>query len=58
MQLKYIPPKKLKVLIIMFFVAAAFGIFVGLVIAKVVKDSISHCLELLIYAWVDLWRIF
>jgi len=34
MQLKYIPPKKLKVLVIMFFVAAAFGIFIGLVMAK------------------------
>ena len=33
MQLKYIPPKKLKVLVIMFFVAAAFGIFIGLVVA-------------------------
>ena len=34
MKLKYIPPKKLKVLTIMFFVAAAFGIFIGLVMAK------------------------
>lgn len=32
--MKYIPPKKLKVLVIMFFVAAAFGIFIGLVMAK------------------------
>ena len=31
--MKYIPPKKLKVLMIMFFVAAGFGIFVGLVVA-------------------------
>ena len=28
--MKYIPPKKLKVLIIMFFAAAGFGIFSGL----------------------------
>ena len=33
MKLKYIPPKKLKVLMIMFFAAAGFGIFVGLVVA-------------------------
>ena len=33
MNLKYIPPKKLKVLMIMFFAAAGFGIFVGLVVA-------------------------
>ena len=31
--MKYIPPKKLKVLTIMFFAAAGFGIFTGLVIA-------------------------
>ena len=31
--MKYIPPKKLKVLMIMFFAAAGFGIFTGLVIA-------------------------
>tara|TARA_B100000470_G_C19574156_1_gene294813 strand:- start:333 stop:551 length:219 start_codon:yes stop_codon:yes gene_type:complete len=31
--MKYIPPKKLKVLMIMFFAAAGFGIFVGLVVA-------------------------
>ena len=31
--MKYIPPKKLKVLLIMFFAAAGFGIFTGLVIA-------------------------
>ena len=34
MKLKYIPPKKLKVLMIMFFAAAGFGIFTGLVIAS------------------------
>ena len=33
MNLKYIPPKKLKVLMIMFFAAAGFGIFVGVVVA-------------------------
>jgi len=33
MKLKYIQPKKLKVLIAMFFGTAAMGIFVGLVIA-------------------------
>ena len=31
--MKYIPPKKLKVLMIMFFAAAGFCIFVGLVVA-------------------------
>ena len=31
--MKYIPPKKLKVLIIMFFAAAGFGIFSGLFLA-------------------------
>ena len=31
--MKYIPPKKLKVLLIMFFAAAGFGIFTGLAIA-------------------------
>ena len=31
--MKYIPPKKLKVLMIMFFAASGFGIFTGLVIA-------------------------
>ena len=31
--MKYIPPKKLKVLMIMFFAAAGFGIFTGLAIA-------------------------
>jgi len=33
MKLKYIQPKKLKVLIALFFGTAAMGIFVGLVIA-------------------------
>ena len=32
--MKHIPPKKLKVLIIMFFAAAGFGIFTGLFIAS------------------------
>ena len=31
--MKYIPPKKLKVLIIMFFAAAGFGMFSGLFLA-------------------------
>ena len=31
--MKYIPPKKLKVLMIMFFAAAGFGIFTGLFVA-------------------------
>ena len=31
--MKYIPPKKLKVLTIMFFAAAGFGIFTGLTMA-------------------------
>ena len=31
--MKYIPPKKLKVLLIMFFAAAGFGIFSGLFLA-------------------------
>ena len=31
--MKHIPPKKLKVLIIMFFAAAGFGIFTGLAVA-------------------------
>ena len=31
--MKYIPPTKLKVLMIMFFAASGFGIFTGLVIA-------------------------
>jgi len=31
--MKYIPPKKLKVLIVMFFAAAGFGIFSGLFLA-------------------------
>ena len=31
--MKYIPPKKLKVLLIMFFAAAGFGIFTGLTVA-------------------------
>ena len=31
--MKYIPPTKLKVLMIMFFAAAGFGIFTGLTIA-------------------------
>ena len=31
--MKYIPPKKLKVLIIMFFAAAGFGIYSGLELA-------------------------
>ena len=31
--MKYIPPKKLKVLTIMFFAAAGFGIFTGLTVA-------------------------
>ena len=31
--MKYIPPKKLKVLLIMFFAAAGFGIFTGLTMA-------------------------
>ena len=31
--MKYIPPKKLKVLMIMFFAASGFGIFTGLTIA-------------------------
>ena len=31
--MKYIPPKKLKVLSIMFFAAAGFGIFAGLTMA-------------------------
>ena len=31
--MKYIPPKKLKVLMIMFFAAAGFGIFTGLTAA-------------------------
>ncbi len=34
MNLKYIPPKKLKVLMIMFFAAAGFGIFTGLTAAS------------------------
>ena len=34
MKLKYIKPKKLKVLIAMFFGTGAMGIFVGLVIAE------------------------
>ena len=32
--MKYIPPKKLKVLMIMFFAASGFGIFVGLAVAS------------------------
>jgi hypothetical protein len=32
--MKYIPPKKLKVLMIMFFGAAGFGIFTGLAVAS------------------------
>ena len=32
--MKYIPPKKLKVLTIMFFAAAGFGIFTGLTAAS------------------------
>ena len=32
--MKYIPPKKLKVLMIMFFAAAGFGIFTGLTAAS------------------------
>ena len=31
--MKHVPPTKLKVLMIMFFAAAGFGIFVGLVVA-------------------------
>jgi len=31
--MKYIPPKKLKILTIMFFAAAGFGIFAGLFLA-------------------------
>ena len=31
--MKYVPPKKLKVLMIMFFAAAGFGIFTGLAVA-------------------------
>ena len=31
--MKYIPPKKLKVLMVMFFAAAGFGIFTGLIVA-------------------------
>ena len=31
--MKYIPPKKLRVLMIMFFAAAGFGIFTGLTMA-------------------------
>ena len=31
--MKYIPPTKLKVLMIMFFAAAGFGIFTGLVVS-------------------------
>jgi len=31
--MKYIPPKKLKVLLIMFFAAGGFGIFTGLTVA-------------------------
>ena len=31
--MKHIPPKKLKVLMIMFFAAAGFGIFTGLAVA-------------------------
>ena len=32
--MKHIPPKKLKVLMIMFFAAAGFGIFTGLFVAS------------------------
>tara|TARA_B100000749_G_scaffold117929_1_gene90426 strand:+ start:99 stop:314 length:216 start_codon:yes stop_codon:yes gene_type:complete len=32
--MKYVPPKKLKVLMIMFFAAAGFGIFTGLVVSS------------------------
>jgi hypothetical protein len=32
--MKYVPPKKLKVLMIMFFAAAGFGIFTGLVVSN------------------------
>tara|TARA_B100000953_G_scaffold139379_1_gene115362 strand:- start:298 stop:516 length:219 start_codon:yes stop_codon:yes gene_type:complete len=38
MKLKYIPPKKLKVLIAMFFAAAGMGIYVGLVMATGVQS--------------------
>ena len=38
MKLKYIKPKKLKVLIAMFFGTAGMGIFVGLVIAKEIQS--------------------
>ena len=37
MRIKYVQPKKLKVLIALFFGTAAMGIFVGLVIATVIQ---------------------
>jgi hypothetical protein len=36
--MKYIAPKKLKVLVAMFFVAAGMGIFVGLVLAEGIQS--------------------
>ena len=42
MKLKYIKPKKLKVLIAMFFGTGAMGIFVGLVMADWNANSLHH----------------
>jgi hypothetical protein len=58
MKLKYIQPKKLKVLIAMFFGTGAMGIFVGLVIAEgmqTVYITLLCCINLCLggfVAWV------
>jgi len=58
MKLKYIQPKKLKVLIAMFFGTGGMGIFVGLVIAEgmqTVYITLLGCINLClggVVAWV------
>ena len=42
MNLKYIQPKKLKVLIALFFGSAAMGIFVGLEMATGIQITLHH----------------
>jgi len=58
MKLKYIQPKKLKVLIAMFFGTGGMGIFVGLVIATEIQTvyiTLLGCINLClggVVAWV------
>jgi len=43
MKFKYIPPKKLKVLIVMFFVGAGVGIMLGLIHQSYVSNITGSC---------------